>query len=205
MAASIRLATDTDAAALAAIYAPFYEATHISFEYVATSVEEMARRIRKVTECLPWLVLEDGGSVAGYAYAGAHRERAAYGWAVDAAVYIAPEYRRRGVGRALYTTLFAVLRLQGYFKAYAGVALPNPASTGLHEAVGFTRVGTYRGVGYKQGAWHDVLWYELALQPEQLDPEPPVPIYAVVGSPGWREAVTMGLAHFRSDPTGSEP
>ena len=101
------------------------------------------------------------------------------------------------MGRALYTTLFHLLGLQGYFKAYAGITVPNTASTGLHEAVGFTSVGVYRGVGYKHGAWHDVAWYQLALQPERLNPDAPVPVSALAGSPDWANAVSEGLRHYR--------
>jgi phosphinothricin acetyltransferase len=198
MTATIRLATEADSAAIAAIYTPFCESTPVSFEETAPTPAEMARRIRKILEQYPWLVLDDGGEVAGYAYASKHRERPAYRWAVDVSVYVDPGYRRRGVGRALYTTLLALLRLQGFFKAYAGVALPNPGSVGLHTAVGFEPVGIYRGVGFKHGAWHDVGWYQLALQPECLAPESPKQFAAVFGSLAWHESLAEGQRHYRS-------
>jgi L-amino acid N-acyltransferase YncA len=170
---TIRLASEHDAAAVAAIYAPFCEANVVSFEFAAPSRDEMADRIRTTTARWPWLVLERDGVVAGYAYAGRHRDRAAYQWAVDTTVYVGDGHRGCGVGRALYTALFGLLRSLGYFKACAGITLPNPASVGLHEALGFTRVGVYRGIGYKFGGWHDVAWYELALQAERDNPDPP--------------------------------
>jgi L-amino acid N-acyltransferase YncA len=173
LGSTIRLATERDAAAVAAIYAPFCDSTAVSFESVAPSPEEMANRIRATTAQWPWLVLEIDGVVAGYAYASRHRDRAAYAWAVDTAVYVGDGHRGHGVGRALYTALVDFLRAQGYFKACAGITLPNPASVALHEAIGFKPVGVYRGIGYKLGAWHDVAWYELALQPERADPAPP--------------------------------
>lgn len=197
MSATIRLATNRDAAAIAAIYAPYCEASPVSFETSAPSPEEMAQRIQHITTQWPWLVLEDDGTVAGYAYAGRHRERAAYGWAVDTAVYVSDSHHRRGVGRALYTTLLKVLHQLGYFKACAGITLPNPASTGLHEAVGFTLVGVYRGIGFKHGAWHDVAWYEAEVQPEAPTPPAPKPLTAVLDSQGWREAVSSGLTYWR--------
>ncbi len=185
----IRLAGPADAGQVAAIYAPFCLETAVSFETAAPTPEEMARRIQKITERLPWLVLAEGDAVAGYVYAGPHRERAAYRWAVDVTAYVAPAHRRRGVGRTLYAALFRILRLQGYFKAYAGVTLPNPASCGLHEAVGFRPVGVYRGVGYKLGAWHDVQWYQLSLQPEQVEPPEPRGIREVMGTSEWEAAL----------------
>jgi len=193
----IRLAAEADAAAVAAIYGPFCDRTAVSFEYAAPSTEEMANRIRTITTQLPWLVLEHGGTVVGYVYASRHKERAGYNWSVDTAAYVSPSHHRCGVGRALYTALLELLRLQGYFKAYAGVTLPNNASVGLHESIGFTLVGIYRGIGYKHGAWQDVAWYQTALQPERLNPTPPVPISALVDSKGWTDAVAQGLRYYR--------
>lgn len=180
---SIRIATGADAPAIARIYAPFCASTTVSFEYTAPSTEEMADRIATVTKQYPWLVLIDDGVVAGYAYASRHRERAAYAWSVDTAVYVDPGHHRQGVARALYARLFELLRRQGYVNAYAGVALPNPASVGLHESVGFVHVGVYQRVGYKHGAWHDVAWLHAELQPPPDHPEPPRPISEFV-TPG---------------------
>jgi phosphinothricin acetyltransferase len=195
--ATIRMAREADARAILAIYAPFCSTTAVSFELEPPSEDEVASRIRAATAYCPWLILEDDGAVAGYAYAGRHKERAAYGWSVDVTVYVAPSHLRRGVGRALYTTLFELLRQQGFFKAYAIIALPNPASTALHEAMGFEPVGVYKGVGYKLGAWRDVAHYQLALQPEQDDPEAPVPPARLLDSPAWSDAVSRGLRHYR--------
>ena len=129
MPPAIRLATLDDAEQVQAIYAPYCH-TPISFETDPPTVEQMRGRLAKVLGCYPWLVCEEGGEVLGYAYATRHRERAAYRWSVDTSVYVGQGRQRRGVGRALYTSLFAVLPLQGYVNAYAGVTLPNPASVG---------------------------------------------------------------------------
>jgi phosphinothricin acetyltransferase len=108
----------------------------------------MARRIDFTLERMPWLVYDYGGEVLGYVYASRHRERGAYRWSVDVTAYVDPRMHRSGIGRALYTSLFALLNLQGYCRAYAGITLPNQASVGLHEALGFTPVGVYRSVGH---------------------------------------------------------
>ncbi len=89
--------------------------------------------------------------MVGYAYATRHRERASYRWATDVTVYVAPQRHRRGVGRALYETLFGLLAEQGFRIACAGITLPNEASVGLHEALGFEPVGVYRRIGFKLG------------------------------------------------------
>ena len=120
----------------------------------------MGERIAAHRETHPWLVAEDGGDVIGYAYASPFRSRHAYQWSVETSVYIATDAQRRGAGRTLYTALFDILRAQGYRQALAGITLPNPASVGLHEAMGFSRVGVYRAVGWKLGMWHDVGWWQ---------------------------------------------
>ena len=105
------------------------------------------------------------GASSGMRMPSPHHERAAYRWSVSTAIYISRTHHRRGAGRALYTTLFELLRDLGYYQATAGITLPNPASVGLHEAFGFALVGVYRHIGYKLGAWHDVGWYEAEIQP----------------------------------------
>ena len=133
----IRLATEADAKAMLAIYAPVVRKTAISFELHLPSVDEFRSRVRSTLERAPWLVCEIGGYVAGYAYAGPLRTREAYQWSVEVTVYVHPDYRRHGVGSAVYTSLFECLRFQGYLNAYGGIALPNPGSISLHESMGF--------------------------------------------------------------------
>ena len=169
----IRTATPGDAAAVAAIYDPVVQHTAISFETEAPGEAEMRSRIEKTLAALPWLVAEDGaGRVCAYAYASRHKERAAYQWSVDTTVYVREDMRGQGVGRALYGRLLPLLAELGYFQAFAGVALPNAGSVGLHEAVGFEPLGVYRNVGFKHGEWRDVGWWQKSLRP--LDtPAPP--------------------------------
>jgi phosphinothricin acetyltransferase len=163
-----------DAAACAAIYAPFVADTPTSFELVAPDAEQMAARIARTAATHPWLVCERAGEIAGFAYGSMHRERAAYRWAAEVSVYIDPAHHRTGVGRALYEDLFERLRAQRLRVAIAGITLPNEASVGLHEALGFEPIGVYRGVGWKAGAWHDVGWWQLRLLPDaDADAGPP--------------------------------
>jgi L-amino acid N-acyltransferase YncA len=170
------MATPADAPAVAAIYEPFCTSTAVSFETQAPTAATMAERIRRITEQYPWLVMEEDGAVCGYAYASRHRERAAYQWSAEVTVYVATSHQRSGVGRSLYSRLFELLVEQGYFKAFAGITLPNPGSVRLHETIGFLPIGVFQGIGYKLGAWHDVAWYQKQLRPEQPDPPPPIPI-----------------------------
>ena len=159
----IRNAGVKDAAAIQAIYAPIVERTAISFEDAPPAAAEMARRIVRTLEAYPYLVAAREGQLLGYAYAGPHRVRPAYRHSVDVTAYVAEAARRQGVGKALYGALLAALADAGYHAAFAGIALPNPASESLHKAVGFELVGTYREVGFKFGRWHDVAWWQRLL------------------------------------------
>lgn len=171
----IRLATPLDGPAFAAIYAPHVERRATSFELVAPDGAQMAQRIATVLPRWPWLAAEREGDVVGYCYASAFAERAAYQWSVTVSAYVREDSLRRGVARRLYAVLFEMLRRQGLFNAFAGITLPNDASVGLHEALGFVRVGVYPGVGFKLGRWHDVVWLGLRLLPEADGIEPPAP------------------------------
>lgn len=195
--ATIRLATAFDSSAIAAIYRPYCEGSAVSFEQVAPDAVEIARRIATTSTQRPWIVLEDAGSVVGYAYAGPHNERWAYRWSVNTAIYISGTHQRRGAGRALYVTLFDLLRHLGYFRAIAGITLPNAASVGLHEAMGFELVGVYRDIGYKLGAWRDVAWYEAEIQPRVVEPQEPRSVREIVETPEWHEAIARGLARLK--------
>jgi L-amino acid N-acyltransferase YncA len=158
----IRAAKQADADACAAIYAPFVSETWVSFELKPPTADDMAGRIAEYGASHGWLVAEIGGQVAGYAYGSAHRARAAYASSCDVAVYVDPAHSRQGIGRALYSELLPLLAAK-YHAAFAGIALPNDASVGLHEALGFMPVGIYREVGWKLGGWRDVGWWQRLL------------------------------------------
>ncbi|HET7418588.1 MAG TPA: GNAT family N-acetyltransferase [Solirubrobacterales bacterium] len=164
-----------DAAACAAIYAPHVEGSPVSFEERAPGAGEMAARIERYATSHAWLVAEREGEIAGYAYATAFNERPAYRWSTSVSVYIGDGARRQGVGRALYEALFERLRERGFRMACAGITLPNEASVALHESLGFEQVGVNREIGWKQGAWRDVGWYQLELTPSGAG-APPEPL-----------------------------
>jgi phosphinothricin acetyltransferase len=185
---TIRFATPDDAGQVLEIYAPFCH-TPVSFEEEPPDLAEMRQRIAKTVAEFPWLVCEDATRVLGYAYAGPHRQRAAYRWSVEVSAYVREGKRGSGIGRSLYTSLFRVLVLQGFYNAYAGITLPNPASVGFHEALGFAPVGIYRRVGFKCGAWHDVGWWQRTLQEHSVAPVAPIELPRVRASPELELAV----------------
>jgi L-amino acid N-acyltransferase YncA len=179
----LRLVHPDDAAQIAAIYAPFCLETAISFETVAPDEATMRERISGLTQRYPWLVAVSGtGDVVGYAYAGKHRERAAYRWSVDFTAYLAPDAKRRGIGTDLYRALTRICKSLGYYRAFAAITLPNEASVRLHEKIGFQPIGVYRRVGFKLGKWHDVGWWSLDLLPEAETPREPRPIGEIAAS-----------------------
>ncbi|MFN2637661.1 MAG: N-acetyltransferase family protein [Gemmatimonadaceae bacterium] len=175
MSSVIRVASEADATAISEIYAPAVLERSTSFEVVPPDPHEFAGRIANILRRYPWLVCEQDGTVIGYAYACAHRERAAYRWSVDVSAYISGTAHRRGIGTALYSSLFGILATQRFRNAYAGITLPNAASEGMHRSNGFELVGIYHHVGYKQGTWHDVAWFERSISERIIDPPEPIP------------------------------
>ena len=167
----VRDATERDAEACAAIYAPYVTDTAVTFEYEPPSPAEMARRIAEAQRRHAWLVLEDGGgAVVGYAYAGPFKQRAAYRWSCEVSVYLEPGRRRTGGGRQLYEALFARLTERGFRTLVAVMTSPNDASEGLHRTLGFEPVGTFRRIGWKHGQWRDVAWAQRRIGPEDGPP-----------------------------------
>jgi phosphinothricin acetyltransferase len=199
MTVDIRLARRGDAEDIARIYRPFVESTIVSFETEPPDASQMADRIATTLVRYPWLVCEWDGRVAGYAYATKHRERKAYQWSLDTSAYVNPDYWRRGIGSGLYRSLFAILSAQGFVNAYAGIALPNPASVGLHESVGFRPLGIYRSVGYKLGAWHDVGWWERDLRTRDVPPSNPIDLATVQRRADWASLLNSGLSSMRPE------
>jgi phosphinothricin acetyltransferase len=159
----VRDATAHDAAACAAIYQPYVTDTAITFEADPPTAAQMVERIAAALRRHAFLVLEDDGRVVGYAYGGVFNARAAYRWACEVSVYVEVGRLRSGAGRMLYEALLRRLAERGYRVAVAGMTLPNDASGALHRALGFEPVGTYRQIGFKHGAWHDVEWMQRAL------------------------------------------
>jgi phosphinothricin acetyltransferase len=185
----IRVALASDAEAMREIYAPIVRETPISFELVPPSLEDYRLRVASVLETMPWLVCEEKGEIVGYAYASRFRPRPAYQWTAEATVYVHPRQKRRAVGRALYAALFDGLRLLGYRSVIAVIALPNPASVALHEALGFLPAGVFRSVGYKLGRWHDVGFWQLALQELSASPVEPRTFKELSDSPPFLAAL----------------
>ncbi|MGB7443877.1 MAG: arsinothricin resistance N-acetyltransferase ArsN1 family B [Coleofasciculaceae cyanobacterium] len=195
--AAIRLVQASDAEQMLAIYAPFIKESSTTFELEVPTIEQLQQRIGTISEHAPWLVCEIEGEILGYAYASKHRQRAAYQWSVESSVYVGAKLRRKGVGKALYSSLFQLLQLQGFYNVYAGITLPNLASVALHENLGFSHIGTYELVGYKLGKWHDVGWWQLSLQSERSVPVSPLSLGKVQNSSQWQIALSSGLSWLR--------
>lgn len=174
----IRFAQAADSPALLQIYAQYID-TPITFECTLPSEAEFAGRIREAAAFYPYLVCEEKGRVIGYAYAHRQMERAAYQWNAELSIYLSRADTARGIGRRLYSVLIELLQMQGIKTVYGGVTVPNPKSEGLHEAMGFRRLGTYRSTGFKCGRWQDVAWSEKQIAPYDPAPKPVCPIHAV--------------------------
>ena len=193
---SIRIAAPGDAAAVREIYRPYVEHTAVTYDYETPSEQEFAERIEHTLEFYPWLIAEADGAVAGYAYAGRFHPRAAYDRCAELSIYLAPEARRRGLGRALYSALEEALRLMGILNLYACIASPSEPdeyltddSERFHERMGFRKNGVFRSSGYKFGRWYNMIWMEKLIGEHTAD-EPPIQSFSSVSS-------EMGLAFFQ--------
>jgi L-amino acid N-acyltransferase YncA len=168
---AIRLASASDADAIASIYRPYVETSRISFEEEAPGGAEIAARMGSPLH--PWLIAEEDGRVLGYASSSPYHRRPAYRWTVETSIYLAPEAQGRGIGLQLLSRLIDLLTRQGYVTAIAAIALPNPASIALHERLGFVAAGTYHGVGFKLDEWADVSLWQRDLAPRTGAPAEP--------------------------------
>lgn len=160
----LRAATTADANAIAEIYNHYVVNTIVTFEEESVPAPEMAARISEVLDLnLPWFVWEEHGRVHGYAYAGKWKSRCAYRYSVESSIYLAKEVTGRGLGTKLYVALIDALRSKGIHSIIGGIALPNPASVGLSEKLGFQKIGHFKEVGWKFEQWIDVGYWELVL------------------------------------------
>jgi len=189
----VRVATEADAEAMLAIYAPFVRDTPVTFDTEVPEVPEFRERIQETLTRFPWLACETGSGICGYAYASAYPGRAAFRWCVESSIYVAPDTQGQGVGTSLYEALFQVLLLQNYVRVYASITKPNPGSEALHGSVGFLRVGECHAAGYKLGQWHDFSLWEHVLQPPPENPEEPIAFPDLLQRPDLLEAATPYL------------
>lgn len=170
----IRLAIKEDAAGMLDIYTPFILNSGITQETEVPSVKEFQQRIISNLGERPWLVCEINDEIAGYAYAGKHRDRKGYQWCTEPSVYILEKYYGFGIAHALYSALFDILRIQGYVNAYAVITLPNDRSIAFHKKFGFDHLTVYKKIGYKLGQWHDVGWMQYEIAHHKIDPADPI-------------------------------
>lgn len=160
----IRGVVSSDAKAIAEIYNHYVKQTIITFEENPVPPTEIIKRIEHTQSIrLPWLIAESNDEILGYAYASKWKERAAYRFSVETTVYVQPNYFKKGIGSGLYNELMGALKAEGYHAAMGGIALPNKASVGLHEKIGFTKVAHFTEVGYKFDRWIDVGYWQCIL------------------------------------------
>ena len=156
---TLRLADPArDAAGVLAVYAPYIEHTAVTFETEVPDEASFRRRMERIAEGFPYLILEIDGEIAGYAYAQREAERAAYAWNAELSIYLAEEWAGHGLGKPLYALLIDLLAMQGYINLYADITGSNAGSIAMHRSMGFEQIGRHVKTGYKFGKWHDTVW-----------------------------------------------
>lgn len=185
----IRSAELSDAERLLEIYSYYVLNTAVSFEYAVPSAEEFRDRMAHTMERFPWLVILEDGRIAGYAYAGPFKGRAAYDWSCELSVYLDRAFQKRGLGRTLYEALEEALRKMGILNLYACIAYPEKEdgylttnSADFHSHLGFTTAGRYRRCASKFGRWYGMVWMEKIIG-EHRDNPPPVRRYSDIQQP----------------------
>jgi L-amino acid N-acyltransferase YncA len=194
----IRMATELDSVSILEVYAPFIRNSIITFECKLPTAQEFKKRIIDITQKYPWLVYEVNGDIVGYAYASQYNNRSAYDWSADCSIYIKPDFHRKGIATALYFALIQLLKLQGYYNAYAGITLPNAKSEGFHKSFGFKPVGVYHNVGYKLNGWHDVMWMEYTIVEHSKQPLKPKMIIEIENSIEFNKIMANALQMIKN-------
>lgn len=190
----IRLAEKRDVPGILEIYAPFILNTAVTFEEEVPDEKSFWERIQGIMAELPFLVCEIDGRIAGYAYASGYRSRASYRWSKEVSVYIHPDFRRKRVAHALYTSLNQIVQYQGIADLLAIITMPNESSVAFHEHFGYRKCAEFKNVGYKLNQWQNVGWFDLFLQDENKPPlERIIPLNEVVGLPVFQNAIENGL------------
>ena len=177
---AVRIANREDVPAMLAIYGPYVEQTAISFEYEVPTLAAFSARFDRITRQFPWLVWEEDGRILGYAYADAPFERAAFQWCAEPSVYLLPQARGRGIGRALYEALEKTLYAQGYRVLYAVVTDSNADSIAFHKALGYSRLAGFPDCGFKSGCWYGIVWLEKRLHFVEMPTDKPLPFWELV-------------------------
>lgn len=187
---NIRLAEETDYAAMLEVYKPYVINTAITFEYEVPSLEEYSKRISSTSAHYPCLVCGlNSGGIAGFAYASLFRVKDAYRWSAESTIYVSDKFQGKGVARVLYDALLSILELQGFVNVYGAVTIPNPKSERFHIFMGFAEIGIFEKIGYKHGKWHDLKWYEMYLVEHPANPVPPVSVSKVKDTGEFHEII----------------
>jgi phosphinothricin acetyltransferase len=161
----IRPVRPDDAAALAAIYSHHILHGTGTFEEEPITPAQMAERVAAITgRGWPWLVADEGGTVAGYAYAGIFRDRSAYRFSCEDSIYLHPDHLGRGLGRTLLDAILAASRAAGFERMVAVIGdSANLASIRVHAAAGFRPAGQLDRAGFKFGRYLDVVFMQREL------------------------------------------
>jgi L-amino acid N-acyltransferase YncA len=161
---TIRAAEESDLTGIAAIYGHEARTGISTFDTEPRSIKQWRERLESTTPGDHLMVATGEETILGYAHSSAYRPKPCYAGTRETSIYLTPEAQGQGLGRQMYDDLLGWLVADGIRTVVAAVALPNPASLGLHRASGFEEVGVMREVGRKFDRWIDVLWLQKSLR-----------------------------------------
>lgn len=170
----IRYAQIKDAKRMLNIYSQYVKNTTVSSEYKPPDIKEFCKRIENYMQKTPWLVCEIDDKIVGYCYASMFKIRSAYQWSVETSIYVSQDFHRFGIATALYTAIFEILYIQGYYNIYVSITSSNKKSIKFHKSMGFNVSGVYKNCMYKFGKWHDVIYMNKTLRKHDKSPRPTI-------------------------------
>lgn len=153
---TIRVMRADDWPAVRDIYEAGIATGHATFETSAPTWQQWDH----THVALHRLVAIADGAVAGWAALSTVSDRCVYGGVAENSIYIHPDHRNRGVGRALLTALIASSESAGIWTLQTGIFPENTASLALHQRCGFRIVGRRERIGQLAGVWRDSLFLE---------------------------------------------
>jgi phosphinothricin acetyltransferase len=160
----LRDATAADLPAINDIYNYYVERSTCTYQLEPETMADRERWFAAHSpDRYPVVVVEVDGRVVAWGSLSKFHARAGYDPSVEASVYIAHDFHRRGLGRMVLSHLVERAQAAGFHTVIGGASADQIASIALQERLGFEKVGHLKEVGQKFGRRLDVVYLQKML------------------------------------------